>query len=37
MDKVNEFVASLAEVYKADGKVMKAGNNFSILLHIKKS
>ncbi len=36
MDKVNEFVASLVEVYKADGKVMKAGNNFSILLHIKK-
>ncbi|MDD2917320.1 MAG: translation initiation factor IF-3 [Candidatus Gracilibacteria bacterium] len=36
MDKVNEFVASLSEVYKADGKVMKAGNNFSILLHIKK-
>ena len=36
MDKVNEFVASLADVYKADGKVMKAGNNFSILLHIKK-
>lgn len=36
MDKVNEFVTSLAEVYKSDGKVMKAGNNFSILLHIKK-
>jgi hypothetical protein len=36
MDKVNEFVSSLGEVYKADGKVMKAGNNFSILLHIKK-
>lgn len=36
MDKVNEFVTSLGEVYKADGKVMKAGNNFSILLHIKK-
>ncbi|MDD2892032.1 MAG: translation initiation factor IF-3 [Candidatus Gracilibacteria bacterium] len=36
MDKVNEFVTSLADVYKADGKVMKAGNNFSILLHVKK-
>lgn len=36
MDKVNEFVTSLVDVYKADGKVMKAGNNFSILLHIKK-
>ncbi len=36
MDKVNEFVTSLADVYKADGKVMKAGNNFSILLHLKK-
>lgn len=36
LDKVNEFVASLADVYKADSKVMKAGNNFSILLHLKK-
>lgn len=36
MAKVNEFVTSLAEVYKSDGKVTKAGNNFSILLHIKK-
>lgn len=34
--KVNEFVDSLVEVYKADGKVIKAGNNFSILLHPKK-
>ncbi|MDP2104340.1 MAG: translation initiation factor IF-3 [Candidatus Gracilibacteria bacterium] len=36
LSKVNEFVTSLAEVYKADGKVMKAGNNFSIVLHLKK-
>lgn len=36
LDKVNEFVTSLADVYKADGKVMKASNNFSILLHLKK-
>lgn len=34
--KINEFVASLAEVYKSDVKVTKAGNNFSILLHVKK-
>lgn len=36
LSKVNEFVTSLADVYKADGKVMKAGNNFSIVLHLKK-
>lgn len=36
LGKVNEFVTSLADVYKADGKVMKAGNNFSIVLHLKK-
>jgi len=36
LDKVNEFVTSLTDVYKADSKVMKAGNNFSILLHLKK-
>lgn len=37
IDKINEFVASLDDVYKSDGKVIKSGgNNFSILLHTKK-
>lgn len=36
LDKINEFVTSLVDVYKTDSKVMKAGNNFSILLNLKK-
>lgn len=34
--KVNEFVESLADVCKLEGKVAKTGNNFTAMLHPKK-
>ena len=36
MDKMKEFMNSLADVYKLDGKITRAGNTLSILLYPKK-
>ncbi len=36
MDKMKEFMNSIAEVYKLDGKITRAGNTLSILLYPKK-